>query len=280
MATTTTHYSLKKYEGADLFNPLTYENLNADAIDQAMYDNKQQAIGPATELTAGTVHAITRANTDSPIFAFTATSNFAEGDTFTVDGTPVTALTTSGETLPAGAYVIGAEVIGYLRSTSLTLFVFKKTDLTGIQSDITAIDTIIGATDISGIADGTLTGAVADLSKKAVASPITYAAGFTSLGLDPVTAYVSDGLCIIRGSIFGSYAADTDVTVGTVNAAITPASGSNGAIASAAMTVQGGGINYYAPASGVLRIRDDGTVHVVTSASGKNTVSFMAIYAI
>lgn len=137
MATTTTHYSLKKYEGADLFNPLTYENANADAIDQAMYDNKQQAVGSATELAVGTVHALTRGNTDSPIFAFTATSNFAEGDTFTVDGTPVTALTTSGETLPGGAYVIGAEVIGFLRSTQLTLFVYKKPASTIAAGNVT-----------------------------------------------------------------------------------------------------------------------------------------------
>lgn len=146
MATTTTHYSLKKYEGADLFNPLTYENANADAIDQAMYDNKQQAVGSATELASGTVHALTRGNTDSPIFAFTATSNFVEGDTFTVDGTPVTALTTSGETLPGGAYVIGAQVIGFLRSTQLTLFVYKKPASTIAAGNVTYDNTSSGLT--------------------------------------------------------------------------------------------------------------------------------------
>ena len=161
MATTTTHYSLKKYEGADLFNPLTYENLNADTIDQAMFDNKQQAIGPATELVAGTVHALTRGNADSPIFAFTATGAFREGDTFTVDGTPVTALTTSGETLPDGAYVIGSEVICYLRSTQMTVFIYKKTDLSTIEGQITALESdvqdleqeVLGSITTDGVED-------------------------------------------------------------------------------------------------------------------------------
>lgn len=159
MATTTTNFGLKKYEGADLFNPLTYENPNSDDIDAAMFYNKQRVCVSATELTTGTVHALTKADTDAPLFSFSATSVYHAGDTFTLNGTPVTALLTSGETLPEGAYVIGSRVLGYVSGggSLITFYVMKTTDLTPINN-------IIGNTDISGIADGTLTGAVDSLN--------------------------------------------------------------------------------------------------------------------
>lgn len=157
MATTTTNFGLKKYEGTDLFNPLTYENPNSDDIDAAMFYNKQHNCVDATELTTGTVHALTKSDTDAPLFSFTATSVYHAGDTFTLNGVAVTALLTSGETLPEGAYVIGSRVLGFISGGSLlTLFIMKRTDLTPITN-------IIGNTDISAIGDGTLTGAVKTL---------------------------------------------------------------------------------------------------------------------
>ena len=159
MATTTTNFGLKKYEGTDLFNPLTFENPNTDDIDAAMFYNKQHNCVDATELTTGTVHAIIKADLDSPLFSFSATSVYHYGDTFTLNGTPVTALLTSGEVLPEGAYVIGSRVLGFISGggSLITFYVMKTTDLTPINS-------IIGNTDISGIGDGTLTGAVDSLN--------------------------------------------------------------------------------------------------------------------
>lgn len=175
MATTTTNFGLKKYEGTDLFNPLTYENANSDDIDAAMYYNKQRVCVEATELTTGTVHALTKSDNDSPIFSFSATSVYHAGDTFTLNGAPVTALLTSGETLPEGAYVIGSRVLGIISGggSLITFYVMKTTDL----SPITAI---IGNTDISGIGDGTLTGAVSSIDGD-VSSLST---GLTSLNTD------------------------------------------------------------------------------------------------
>lgn len=120
---TTTNYGLKVYEGTDKFNPLTVENYNTEQIDEKMKANEDAGIGTATEIKGGIVHAITRANGDIPMFRFTATSNYESGDAFTVDGVNVTALTSTGETLDDGAYVIGAEVLCCLVGTRLTVFV-------------------------------------------------------------------------------------------------------------------------------------------------------------
>ena len=123
----TENFNLKLYEGEDLFNPLTVENVNTQAIDTQMKKNENHAVGDATELVSGTVHAITRLTPDAPMLRFTATSRFTSGDTFTVDGVQVSALTVSGEQLPDGAYIIGSEVLAYLKGTLLTVFTSQGT---------------------------------------------------------------------------------------------------------------------------------------------------------
>ena len=123
----TENFNLKVYEGEDLFNPLTVENVNMNSIDTQMKKNENHAVGDATELVSGTVHAITRLTPDAPMLRFTATSRFTSGDTFTVDGVQVSALTVSGEQLPDGAYIIGSEVLAYLKGTLLTVFTSQGT---------------------------------------------------------------------------------------------------------------------------------------------------------
>ena len=123
----TENFNLKVYEGEDLFNPLTVENVNIQSIDTQMKKNENHAVGDATELVSGTVHAITRLTPDAPMLRFTATSRFTAGDTFTVDGVQVSALTVSGEQLPDGAYIIGSEVLAYLKGTLLTVFTSQGT---------------------------------------------------------------------------------------------------------------------------------------------------------
>lgn len=119
---TTTNYNLKTYEGSDYFNPLTFENPNAVDIDAIMKAISDLAVGTATELTTGTVHAITRSDSDQAVFRFTATSNFVVGDTFTVDAVQVSALTINGQALPDGAYLAGAEVLCALVGTRMTVY--------------------------------------------------------------------------------------------------------------------------------------------------------------
>lgn len=120
---TTTNYGLKQYEGTDLFNPLTVENVNMGDIDTALKAVSDHAVGTATELTTGTVHALNRADTDRDVFAFVATSNYESGDTFTLDGTQVSALTPDGQPLATGSYVIGSTVLCALHDTLITVYV-------------------------------------------------------------------------------------------------------------------------------------------------------------
>lgn len=133
MATSTTNYNLILVEGTDLVNPLTQVNPNFSDIDGIMHDNQQRAIQLATELKTGTVHALTR-GVAAPVFRFVATSNFEVGDTFTLDGSPVSAYTTDGSALTGGCYTIGQVVLCLYNSGASTITVLVS-GATGVAAD-------------------------------------------------------------------------------------------------------------------------------------------------
>lgn len=116
------HFNLNLVEGADIVNPLVTDVPNYESIDEQMFKNQNAGVHNATELKTGTIHAITRLVPDAQMITFTATSNFVAGDTFTVDGIQVSALTVSGEQLPTGAYVINSQVLAILKGTLLTVY--------------------------------------------------------------------------------------------------------------------------------------------------------------
>lgn len=122
MPTTTTHFKLKKPTGDDIYNHLTIDNPNMDAIDAAMYNNQQAAICTAAHSKVGTVQTLTRQGGKSAMFRFVATAAFAAGDTFTVDGQAVTATLPDGSSLSAGAFVINANVLCCLVGTQMTVY--------------------------------------------------------------------------------------------------------------------------------------------------------------
>ena len=122
MPTTTTYFNLKKPTGDDLYNHLTIDNPNMDAIDTALHNNQQAAVCTATHSKVGTVHTLTRQGGKSPMFRFVAVAAFAAGDTFTVDGQAVTATLPDGSGLSAGAFVINANVLCCLVGTQLTVY--------------------------------------------------------------------------------------------------------------------------------------------------------------
>lgn len=130
----TTNYNLITVEGTDVVNPLVQMNPNFTDIDAAMFANKQASIGSATEITAGTVHSITRANTDSNYFRFTATSNWTAGDSMNIDGTSVSVYLTDGTTPGTGAYVINSEVFGILSGSRVTLYL-ASSPVTSLDAD-------------------------------------------------------------------------------------------------------------------------------------------------
>lgn len=116
------HFNLFLAEGSDIVNPLVQDVQNYETIDGQMFKNQNAGVQNATELKNGTVHAITRNVPDAQFITFTATSNYTAGETFTVDGIQVSALTVSGETLPTGAYVINSQVLCVLKGTLLTVY--------------------------------------------------------------------------------------------------------------------------------------------------------------
>ena len=116
------HFNLNLVEGSDIVNPLVTDVPNYESIDEQLFKNQNAGVQNATELKTGTVHAITRLVPDAQMITFTATSNFVAGDTFTVDGIQVSALTVSGEQLPTGAYVINSQVLAILKGTLLTVY--------------------------------------------------------------------------------------------------------------------------------------------------------------
>ncbi len=136
----TDHYNLNLPEGTDIVNPLIQDNPNYSAIDQAMFSNKQSVIGSATEIVSGTIHTITRSNTDSNYFRFTATGNWTAGDSMSVDGTTVTVYLSDGTTPTTGAYIINTEVLALLSGTRVTLLVSTA----NLQNSINAVDTKVG----------------------------------------------------------------------------------------------------------------------------------------
>lgn len=137
---TTTNYGYKQYEGSDIFNPLTVEAQNIQSIDANMGKNRDAAVQLATEIKSGTVHAITRSTPSASVIRFVATSDWAQGDTCTVDGVQVSTLLPTGETLPGGAWKINSNVLAVLTGTLLTVF---TTAPSGGGTDIDA-DTLQG----------------------------------------------------------------------------------------------------------------------------------------
>ena len=91
-----------------VYNPETGKTLDEDF--------ETMAIHTYTCVTSGTNHALTGTGNN---IKFVADSDFAEGDTISVNGTAVTAQTQGGETLGDGAWASGAVVICWLNGTTL-----------------------------------------------------------------------------------------------------------------------------------------------------------------
>nr|DAK50789.1 MAG TPA: hypothetical protein [Caudoviricetes sp.] len=133
--TNTTNFNLIEYEGSDLFNPLSVENVNMQRVDAALKQIQVLGVGTATEVVSGTVHALTRQLPDNKVITFKATGKWKVGDTVTIDGAQVSVLTPGGTNPPEGAWVIGSSVLGILVDTLLTVFVAGAADSGPIDAD-------------------------------------------------------------------------------------------------------------------------------------------------
>lgn len=117
-----THYNLNLVEGTDLVNPMSVDNPNYTAIDTAMYNNSIRVVDDATCIKTGTVHAVTRNNSNASVFKFTATGDWDTGDSMTVDGGSVTVFLPNGEVPHDNSFVINSEVLCILNGTRVTLY--------------------------------------------------------------------------------------------------------------------------------------------------------------
>lgn len=120
---TTSNYGFNIVEGTDIVNPLTQLNPNFTALDTDLKAVSDNTVDNATCIKTGTVHAVTRVNTDAKVFRFTATGNWNTGDTMTVDGTLVSVFLTNGSAPTDGCFVINTEVIASIQGTRVTLYV-------------------------------------------------------------------------------------------------------------------------------------------------------------
>lgn len=168
MARQTTNYGFHISEGADLVNPLTDIFPNFEDIDTDLKGVSDSAVGTATELLTGTVHALVRSDSDRNVFTFTATSNFEAGETFTLDGVQVTALTPDGQTLSTGCYIIGSEVLVAVKGTLMTVYVNPSKALDSDKLDGHDSTYYATASDVSD-----LSGDVSALSSKVGTGTLT-----------------------------------------------------------------------------------------------------------
>lgn len=107
--------------GSDVVNLLTQNYPNWTSLDSILQAIKDAGVTTATQTKVGTVHQLVRTVSSCNVLRFTATANYASGDTFTVDGNAVTTTTPQGTSLEAGAFVINQSVIGVLNGSVLTL---------------------------------------------------------------------------------------------------------------------------------------------------------------
>lgn len=138
---TTTNYGFNIVEGTDIVNPLTQLNPNFTALDSDLKAVSDNTVDNATCIKTGTVHAVTRVNTDASVFKFTATGNWATGDTMTVDGTLVSVYMTDGSAPADSCFVINTEVLASIQGTRVTLYAFKNFDISSVSASDIATST-------------------------------------------------------------------------------------------------------------------------------------------
>lgn len=118
----TPNFGMNIPDAADTVNLLTQCYPNFTLLDAVLQAIKESGVTTASETKSGTTHQLVRSVPACSVLRFTATSNFVTGDSFTVDGTPVTAVAVNGTSLQTGDFVINSNVIGIVVGAVLTLF--------------------------------------------------------------------------------------------------------------------------------------------------------------
>lgn len=122
MSTQSTNFKLFLAEGNDVVNLLTQMNPNTETIDATMKANQIAGITLASHIKSGTIHTLTRTNTDIPMFRFTATAPYKQGDSFFVDGVAYGGVLPDGNELGNDAFRTGGNVLCCVNSGVLTIY--------------------------------------------------------------------------------------------------------------------------------------------------------------
>ena len=149
-------------DSTDIVNLLTQCYPNFTIADTALQAVKETGVTVATESKAGTVHNLVRNSADCALLWFTATSNYVTGDTFTVDGSPVSAVKVSGAGLETGDFVINSNVLAIVKGAVLTVLAgggssqvdAQDVDYDNTGSGLTATDVQNAIDELAGIDAG------------------------------------------------------------------------------------------------------------------------------
>ena len=212
MAQTTPNFGFNIAEGTDTVNLLTQCYPNFTSLDSILQAIKETGVTTSVATKTGTNFAIVRTDTDCNTFRFTATANYAAGDTFTVDGVAVTATSPAGTALPAGAFVINQSVLCILNSLVLTVFAggaAGNIDASDVDYDNTGSG--LTATDVQGAIDevaGDVTGLKAKVNTELSQS---LSAGATSVTFTNAAITATAKLMLFFDDVFIPF---TSVTTG------------------------------------------------------------------
>ncbi|MBO7131671.1 hypothetical protein J6V85_00160 [Candidatus Saccharibacteria bacterium] len=209
MAQTTANYSFNIAEGTDVVNLLTQCYPNFTSLDTILKGIDDSAITVASETKSGTVHQLVRSNTNRNVIRFSATSNFTLGDTFTVDGTPVTATTIAGTALQTGDFVINSNVLAILNGALLTVLVGGSA-VTPDAEDVPYDNSVSGltATDVQAAIDE-VNGAAVKAQGVELTASLT--AGATSVTFTDAAITATSKLMLFFDDVFIPF---TGVTAG------------------------------------------------------------------
>lgn len=163
----TPNFNFMIAEGTDTVNLLTQCYPNFTSLDSILQAIKESGVTTATATKTGTNFAVVRSDADCNFFRFVATANYVAGDTFTVDGVPVTATSAAGTALASGAFVINQSVLCVLNSAVLTVFAG------GAAGNIDAADVDYDNT-VSGLTATDVQAAIDELKNDIPSIPATY----------------------------------------------------------------------------------------------------------
>ena len=212
----TPNFGMNIPDSTDIVNLLTQCYPNFTLLDTVLQTIKESGTTVATETKVGTAHQLVRVVPDCSVIRFVATSNYTAGDTFTVDGNPVTATAPDGTSLPTGAYVINMNVFAILTGSQLTVFAGKgeitaqDTSYDNTGSGLSATDVQAAIDEVEGNVD-TLANTVSNIPviKGASFSNATMTAGQLNIG-----ALVPEPFLAIVGIKFSSLPAGFPAYVG------------------------------------------------------------------